>query len=131
MADTKNITENAELEAEQVSPIAIPGTDITEEKLAELKKEYKKVFASAYASKIYVWHRLNRKAFSEICDATAEIEDDDELLATREKEFCKACILYPPAEEVEKDMEDEVISSHMAREILFRSGFYQPQTTEL
>lgn len=131
MADTKNITESAELEAEQVSPIAIPGTDITEEKLAELKKEYKKVFASAYAGKIYVWHRINRKTFSSVCEATAEIEDDDELLSTREKEFCKASIIYPEAEEVAKDMEDEVISSHMAREILFRSGFYQPQTTEL
>ena len=131
MANKEKLNEDVEVETKNESPIAIPGTDITEENLAELKKEYKKVFASAYAGKIYVWHRINRKSFSEICDATAEIEDDDELLVTREREFCKACIVHPAAEEVEKDMEDEVISSHMAREILFRSGFYQPQTTEL
>lgn len=131
MANNNNEIEKEELETEKKSDIAIPGTDITEDKLAEFKKEHKKVFASAYAGKIYVWHRLNRKTFSTICDATAEIEDDDELLVAREKEFCKAAILYPAAEEVEKDMEDEVIASHMAREILFRSGFYQPQTTEL
>lgn len=112
-------------------PIAIPDTDITESQLKELKKQYKRIFVTDYVDKRYVWHRLNRRTFSDICDATQEIEDEDKLINEREKRFCKACILFPAADVVEADVEDDVMASKLAREILYRSGFFPPTTTEV
>ena len=34
-------------------------------------------------------------------------------------------------EQVEKDIEDDMIMTRVAREILFRSGFFPPRTVEL
>ena len=117
-------------EKEDIMPV-IPGTTVTATELDAFKQEHKKVFLTDYMGNRYLWHRLNRKTFGEICDATEDIKDDDELLAAREKEFVKACVLYPDAEQVAKDVEDEMIASRIAREILFKSGFYQPTTVEL
>jgi len=119
-----------EKEKQEALPV-IPGTTITADELDKFKQEYKKVFLTDYMGNRYLWHRLNRKTFGEICDATEEIKDDEELLAAREREFVKACVLYPDAEQVAKDVEDEMISSRISREILFKSGFYQPTTVEL
>lgn len=112
-------------------PIAIPDTDITESQLKDLKKQYKRIFVTDYVDRRYVWHRLNRRTFSDICDATQEIEDEDKLINEREKRFCKACIMYPAADVVEADVEDDVMASKLSREILYRSGFFPPTTTEV
>lgn len=111
--------------------IAIPGTTVTMGELEEYKKQYKKVFLTDYMGSRYLWHRLNRKTFGEICDATEDIKEDEELLAAREKAFVKACVIYPEAEQVAIDVEDEMIASRISREILYKSGFYQPTTVEL
>jgi len=131
--EAEALKEEQPSESEQVAdelPV-IPGTTVTAAELDKFKQEYKKVFLTDYMGKRYLWHRLNRKKFGEICDATEDIKDDDELLSAREKEFVKACVLYPGAEEVAEDVEDEMISSRISREILFKSGFYQPTTVEL
>lgn len=112
-------------------PIAIPDTNVTESQLKEYKKQFKRIFMTDYVDRRYVWHRLNRRTFSDICDATQEIEDEDKLINEREKRFCKACILYPSADIVELDVEDDVMASKLAREILYRSGFFPPTTTEV
>ena len=112
-------------------PIAIPDTEVTESQLKEYKKQYKRIFVTDYVDKRYVWHRLNRKTFSNVCDETEKIEDEDELINEREKRFCKACILYPAADIVASDVEDDVMASKLAREILYRSGFFPPTTTEV
>lgn len=112
-------------------PIAIPGTEVTESQLKEFKKQYKKMFVTDYIGQTYVWHRIGRKAFSDICDATENIEDEGELINEREKRFCKECIVYPDAETVEADVEDDVAASKLAREILYRSGFFPPETKEV
>lgn len=113
------------------SPIAIADTDITENKLKELKKKYKKIYVTDYVDSRYVWHRLNRKTFSDICDATEEIEDEDALIEERERRFCAACIVYPNAETVKGNLDDDVMASKVAREILYRSGFFPPTTKEV
>ena len=111
--------------------IAVPGTDITKSKLEKMKKKYGKVFLSFYNDKAYVWHRLARKDFTKICEATEDIKDTEEMLQKREEEFCKICIVYPEPKEIEKDIEYEMTRVKMAQEILFRSGFYSPITQEL
>ena len=112
-------------------PIAIPDTEVTESQLKEYKKQYKRIFVTDYVDKRYVWHRLNRRTFSDICDATEKIEDEDELIAERERRFCEACIVYPDADKVKADVEDDVMASKLAREILYRSGFFPPTTSEV
>ena len=112
-------------------PIAVPDTDITESQLKDLKKQYKRIFVTDYVDRRYVWHRLNRRTFSDICDATEEIEDEDKLINEREKQFCKACIVYPVADIVADDVEDDVMASKLSREILYRSGFFPPTTKEV
>lgn len=104
---------------------------LTDEQVKELKKQYKKLFLTDYMGQRYVWHRLNRKSFNAICDETEDIEDEDEMLVTREKEIVKACVVYPDMETLETDIEDDMISTRIGREILYHSGFYPPQTVEL
>lgn len=124
MAEEKNKTQEH----------VVPGTDITQEKLEEYKKEYKKIYLTQYMGETYVWHRLNRKTFGKICDETEQIEDADELMTAREIEITKACTIYPDAgrlEEILQEDDDNMVSQRIAREIMYRSGFYQPQTVEL
>lgn len=106
-------------------------TGLTDEQVKELKKQYKKLFLTDYMGQRYIWHRLNRKSFNAICDETEGIEDEDEMLVTREKEIVKACVVYPDMETLEADIEDDMISTRIGREILYHSGFYPPQTVEL
>lgn len=113
------------------SPIAITETTVTENQLKALKKKYKRIFVTDYIDTRYVWHRLNRRTFSDICDATEKIEDEDALIAERERRFCAACIVYPDADKVKADVEDDVMASKLAREILYRSGFFPPTTSEV
>lgn len=136
MADKekKALEEQAEAPAaapEKDDPIAVPGTTVTKSQLLELKKQYKKMFVTDYIGQTYLWHRIGRKAFSDICDATQDIEDEDKLIAEREKRFCKECIVYPDAETVAADVEDDVAASKLSREILYRSGFFPPKTKEV
>lgn len=128
-APTEELVEQAQTKDD--SPIAIADTDITENKLKELKKKYKKIYVTDYVDSRYVWHRLNRKTFSDICDATEEIEDEDELIEERERRFCAACIVYPDADKVKENLDDDVMTSKVAREILYRSGFFPPTTKEV
>lgn len=133
--DTKKTVEETVDEPKQeepdFTPIAVPGTDITEKKLADLKAEYEKLFVTDYMGKRYVWRRLLQTEFDKVAQDTDHIEDDDKLVASREKAFVQLCTLYPSKEEVEKDIEDSLIASRVAREILFRSGFFPPRTVEL
>lgn len=109
----------------------IPGTTMTVDELAEYKTKYKKIYMTNYIDKTYLWHRLNRKMFGAICEATKNIEDEPTLILAREKEFVKACTIYPDPETVKQDVEDEMIAERVGREILYKSGFSQPETKEL
>lgn len=113
------------------SEIAIPATDITENKLAELKKKYKKLYQTFYIDKVYVWHRLDRKTFNTVCENTKNIEDEDTLVSERERRFCEDCIVYPHADELKNDLNDDVIPTKLAQEILYKSGFFRPVTQEI
>lgn len=122
--------EAAKAEPEKEDPIGIPGTAITESQLKALKKQYKRIFVTDYIGKRYVWHRIGRKAFADICDATEEIKDDAELIAEREKRFCEECVIYPDAESVAEDVDNDVVAYKLSQEILYRSGFMPPETKE-
>ena len=123
-----NVTPKEDIQVEY----AIMDTDITQKELDELKVKYKKIFRSYFIDKTYVWHRLNRKDFNQICADTESIKDEDELIAAREKEFCKACVIYPRQEEMLNIIEeDDIVASKISQEILYRSGFYAPVTNEV
>ena len=110
---------------------AIEGSDITQEELDELRKEHKKIYQTFFIDKLFVWHRMKRKVFTNICEETKDIEDEDEMVAEREKRFCEACVVYPRKEELKEDLEDEMVCTKIAQEILFKSGFYRPVTVEV
>ena len=129
--DTDTEAKEETSEEPDFSPIAVPDTDITEKKLAAYKEMYGKLYVTDYMGSRYVWRRLTQDEFTTIAEDTDHIEDDDELVSTREKEFFKLCALYPGKEQVEKDIEDDMITTRIAREILFRSGFFPPRTVEL
>lgn len=129
--DTDREAKEEAPEEPDFSSIAVPDTDITEKKLAAYKEMYGKLYVTDYMGSRYVWRRLTQDEFTTIAEDTDHIEDDDELVSTREKEFFKLCILYPSKEQVEKDIEDDMIMTRVAREILFRSGFFPPRTVEL
>lgn len=112
--------------------IAVPMTDITETRLRELKSEHKRIFVTDYAGQRFVWHRLNRKTFADICESTENIEDEEEMISSREKLTCERCIVYPETAKVSELIEgDDIVAQKLSREIFYRSGFFPPQTTEV
>lgn len=129
--EPKDIDEDKIVAPKKNDPIAIPGTTVTESQLKEWKAQYKRVFVTDYIDMRYVWHRMDRKLFNQVRKETESIEDDQELIYAREKEFCKRCCLYPAPEAVAEAVEDEETAYRIAQEIMFHSGFYPPQTTEV
>lgn len=125
------VNEEAIIE-EDNSPIAITGTDITENKLAELKNTFgsKAIFKTRFIDEIYIWHKLKRSVFAKIVSETKDIKDDEEKIEKREQEFVKASLIYP--DPGNQDIyEDDVLITGLAEEILYRSGFAQPETERL
>lgn len=127
-----NSSETVENKDDDTSPIAIIGTDVTEKKIADLKKEYRKVFKTSFIDDIFIWHRLDRRTFSKIVADTKDIEDIEERLSKREQEFVKATVAYPNKEELEKFVQaEDVLVTTLAEEILYRSGFVPPRTEQI
>lgn len=133
VADVQEVAQEEVVEEAPVKkdPIAIPGTTVTESQLKDWKARFKRVFVTDYIDTRYVWHRMDRKLFNQVRKETESIEDDQELIYAREKEFCKRCCLYPAPEVVAEAVEDEETAYRIAQEIMFHSGFYPPQTTEV
>ena len=111
--------------------IAIIGTTVTTKQLNEYKKKYKKVFFTDFAGQYFVWHRLGRNDFTTTYNETEDIEDQSKQADEREKRFFKAAMLYPEGEELEALLDDEILVSRVCDEILYKSGFFRPQTMEL
>lgn len=128
---TEKTEKEKETKTANEDPIAINGTTITKSQLEDLKKKYKKIFLTNYIGKVFVWHRINRSVFAEICNATKDIKDDDELIDAREKMFCERAIVYPSLEEVKADIDVDIIYDTLSQEIMYRSGFHRPSTKEI
>ena len=118
-------------EVEDTSPIAIPGTTVTQNQIKQYKDQYKKVFFTDYAGNYFIWHRLNRADFTNVYNETEKIEDIEQQTDEREKRFFKLAVLYPEAEELEALLTDDILVSRICDEILYKSGFFRPQTVEL
>ena len=60
------------------------------------------------------------------------IEDEDELMREREKQFVQKAVLYPDQEKLTALLDDsDVIADTLSQEILFKSGFYRPVSQEV
>ena len=129
--ETEVKDQSAEKASSVIENIVIPGTSITNTMLNNFRSKYKKLYRSDYIDDIYIWHRLNRRDFTEICNDTEKIDDEEKLVIEREKRFCYAAVLYPNKERLEELFEDDTISSRIAEEILYKSGFFRPQTREI
>ena len=131
--DTK-VEEVAEVEAEEedITPIAVPFTDITEKKLKKLKEEHKKIFRTNFADSTFVWHRLNRQDFNKIAAEARDIEDREERFSTRERSIIRATVVFPHGEDLEHFLQEEdILTTSLSEEILYHSGFIPPQTDQL
>jgi predicted P-loop ATPase/GTPase len=127
---TEEKTEQQPLEDN--SPIAILGTTVTENQIKQYKNQYKKVYFTDFAGQYFIWHRLNRADFTTIYNETESIEDIEQQTTEREKRFCQAAILYPEATELKEMLDtDDILTSRVCDEILYKSGFFKPQTMEL
>ncbi len=114
------------------SPIVILGTTVTENQLKQYKEQYKKVYFTDFAGQYFIWHRLNRADFTNIYNDTENIEDVEQQTTEREKRFCLKAILYPEQADLENMLQnDDILTSRICDEILYKSGFFKPQTMEL
>ena len=133
--EEEKATETKESKAEvDNSPIAIPGTDVTENRLKELKETYRKLYQTEFDDDIFIWHALSRNEFTNIVNKTAEIEDDELRIIEREKLFVKAACIFPSADSKEMDTfikDEDVMTTTLSNEILQRSGFVAPKTKRL
>lgn len=117
---------------EDTSPIVVYGTTITENQLKHYKEQYKKIYFTDFAGQFFVWHRLNRADFTNIYNDTENIEDLETQTTEREVRFCEAAILYPEADVLDAMLKnDDILTSRICDEILYKSGFFKPQTVEL
>lgn len=117
--------------AEEVddTPIAILGTSVTQKQLDAMKEKYgkKNIFKTTFLDDTFVWHKLNRAAFSKVISDTRDIKDKEEQTTKCEQEFVRAAVLWPEITE-EFLVDEDVMVSGLSEEILYRSGFVPAQT---
>ena len=111
------------------TPIAILGTSVTQKQLDAMKEKYgkKNIFKTTFLDDTFVWHKLNRAAFSKVISDTRDIKDKEEQTTKCEQEFVRAAVLWPEITE-EFLVEEDVMVSGLSEEILYRSGFVPAQT---
>lgn len=111
------------------TPIAILGTTVTQKQLEAIKEKYgkKNIFKTTFLDDTFVWHKLNRAAFSKVISDTRNIKDKEEQTTKCEQEFVRAAVLWPEITE-EFLIEEDVMVSGLSEEILYRSGFVPAQT---
>ena len=116
-------------EAVDNTPIAILGTSVTQKQLDAMKEKYgkKNIFKTTFLDDTFVWHKLNRAAFSKVISDTRDIKDKEEQTTKCEQEFVRAAVLWPEITE-EFLVEEDVMVSGLSEEILYRSGFVPAQT---
>lgn len=102
-----------------------------EEKIAEWKAEYKKIFKNNIDGKDYIWRRIKRQEYAEIM-AMKDGNDVDERIYNRQYAIAKLVILNMDKEEIEADLEELAgLASTIADEVLDKSGFNATATIEL
>ena len=124
--------EQKEENAVDDSPIVVYGTTVTANQLKKYKEQFKKVYFTDFAGQFFIWRRLNRAEFTSIFNETESIEDSNQQADLREQKICQAAILYPDQDVLQDLMDsDDVMTSRISDEILYKSGFFRPQTVEL
>lgn len=102
-----------------------------EERIAEWKKEHKKVFMCTVNGKDYIWRRIKRNEYAQIM-AIKEGEDVDERIYNRQYAITKLAVLNIEEAELENDLEELAgLATTIADEVLDRSGFNATPSVEL
>lgn len=102
-----------------------------DDKIAEWKSEYKKIFMNTIDGKDYIWRRIKRNEYSEIM-GMKDGDDVDERIYNRQYAIAKKVILNIPEDELEADLEESAgLATTISDEVLDRSGFNATTTVEL
>lgn len=98
---------------------------LTEEKIAELKQQYKKLFKTTLDNdQVIVWHPITRADHRRIIESTDKLPTVAEAVSKREEEFCLACVVFPDIETFKTMMEEYAgVATMLTNEILDHSGF--------
>ena len=102
---------------------------ITQEQINNWRSEFGKVFKTTIGEDTIVWRKLNRREYVNIMTQPIDVEPGEKAYA-RQDIIVKTVCLYP--ENIE-DLIEEVagLSTGVADEIMFKSGFGAPKTEEL
>lgn len=113
----------------------IDDTEMYEQKVQKWKEEYGKIYLSVFDEVELIWHKLNRKTYSEIMDSISEAQDklsEDMVIEQRQLLVIQRCTIYPEKEVIDEILEEYPgILTSLSTEILKRSGFSKPLTVEV
>ncbi len=94
---------------------------LSQEELAELKREYGHIYATELLGTTYIWRRLNKVEYTQIDTMDATDEEKEELA-------CHLCILHP---KIDYDQCPAGIPSTLIDQILIESGFDEQRSDQL
>ena len=102
------------------------------EDLKHWKEEYKKLFKTTLTDgTVLIWRRLKRSEYRQFMREYESINARDERVWEREEAVCKACILFPSADEVSMMLEEQAgIATLLSDDIFANSGFALKEDTE-
>ena len=102
------------------------------EDLKTWKEQYKKLFKTTLIDGTpLIWRRLKRSEYRKLMKEFDGLAEQDTRIWEREEAVCKACVLFPSAEEFEEILESQAgIATLLSDDIFAHSGFSIKGKTE-
>lgn len=103
---------------------------ITDQMIAQWKKDHGRIYKSIIDGDVYIWRKLKRREYVELMADRAEDDQVNSKLYERQEKIMKAVVLFPA------DIDDQVdsnagLATTIADEVILRSGFDLASTEEL
>jgi hypothetical protein len=129
--DKKEQTEQEVVEKAKATTTKKEKVLTLEEKIAEWKKEYGKIYESIIAGKSYIYRRITRKEYGQVM-AITDGETMEDRIDNRQVAMTKAMVLNVSTEDLEKDFEElQGLAETISDLVLEKSGFGATYTAEL